>query len=327
MSSDAAALEKVMYAFQLHGCLDFAGLALVFYDYILTFSEEYRLIWKKPKNWTTGLFFINRYLIFVESVVTLYGHVGTNVSTNILCIVSQHQSRFLGSCRFVLANWLVATSLFHMIVTESIVWLCTHSSGYGHLFGSHSEAFDHTRQNFTAFISITENSRPMHKIRSFAKFMDILVCNASFETKSLSIFTDRIPIMVYETVTIGLVANQLRLYLKNRSQFTSNLIELVLRNTLLYLGSMFVFYIASAVLFANPEQTLTSVLNSLTLSALSVLGNRMLLDLRAEHERKREGGTFATTSYIRRELETVRFADRADVQGSHDTEMSTHWGQ
>lgn len=36
--------------------------AILYYDYFLTFNDEYWRIWRRPKNIGAILFFVNRYL-------------------------------------------------------------------------------------------------------------------------------------------------------------------------------------------------------------------------------------------------------------------------
>ncbi|KIK54925.1 hypothetical protein GYMLUDRAFT_889919 [Collybiopsis luxurians FD-317 M1] len=58
---------------------------------------------------------------------------------------------------------------------------------------------------------------------------------------------------------------------------------------LLYLAVIFVAFISNAYLFSNPDPSLSGMLDPLTLVFLSILGNRMLLNLRAENKRAAEG--------------------------------------
>ncbi|KAJ3806611.1 hypothetical protein F5876DRAFT_68805 [Lentinula aff. lateritia] len=61
-------------------------------------------------------------------------------------------------------------------------------------------------------------------------------------------------------------------YRRNRKEWTSNLLELLLNDMLLYLAIIFVAFIGNAILFANPD-----------------VGNHMLLNLRAESKRAAQG--------------------------------------
>ncbi|KAI0342269.1 hypothetical protein BDW22DRAFT_178335 [Trametopsis cervina] len=44
-----------------------AGLTVLYYDYLITFGEEYRHIWRNPRSGASILFLVNRYFAFLVS--------------------------------------------------------------------------------------------------------------------------------------------------------------------------------------------------------------------------------------------------------------------
>ncbi|KAJ3848981.1 hypothetical protein EV368DRAFT_86011 [Lentinula lateritia] len=98
-----------------------------------------------------------------------------------------------------------------------------------------------------------------------------------------------VPLLVYETTTFILVFRLFIQYRRNRKEWTSNLLELLLNDMLLYLAIIFVAFIGNAILFANPDPTLSGILDPPTVVLLSILGNHMLLNLRAESKRAAQG--------------------------------------
>ncbi|TBU61122.1 hypothetical protein BD310DRAFT_921527 [Dichomitus squalens] len=54
----------------IHNYLHLVGVAILYYDFLLTFGDEYWRIWKNRKTVASGLFFLNRYLpVFADMVV------------------------------------------------------------------------------------------------------------------------------------------------------------------------------------------------------------------------------------------------------------------
>ncbi|KAF9554232.1 hypothetical protein CPC08DRAFT_713070 [Agrocybe pediades] len=87
-----------------------ATTVLLFYDYVLTFADEVNIIWKNPYKWTnTTLFFLNRYLPFSDTLISLY--ITMSVMTPEKCY------RYY-SC----LTWLIAIGL---MVSELILLLRT----------------------------------------------------------------------------------------------------------------------------------------------------------------------------------------------------------
>ncbi|CCM00445.1 uncharacterized protein FIBRA_02477 [Fibroporia radiculosa] len=66
--SDAYPINQVY----LHNYLHLAGIAIFYYDYALTFGDEYARIWRQPKSRASWLFCLNRYL-------TALGDIAVNV--------------------------------------------------------------------------------------------------------------------------------------------------------------------------------------------------------------------------------------------------------
>ena len=45
-------------------------LVILFYDHALTFKDEYRYIWQKPRSGASVLFLLNRYFALISVSVT-----------------------------------------------------------------------------------------------------------------------------------------------------------------------------------------------------------------------------------------------------------------
>ncbi|KAF9078028.1 hypothetical protein BDP27DRAFT_1207742, partial [Rhodocollybia butyracea] len=94
-----------------------------------------------------------------------------------------------------------------------------------------------------------------------------------------------IPILVYETTILVLVFKLSIQYQRNRKEWSSNLLELLLKHMFFYFAFIFTLYISNAVLFANPDvRSIQGILTPIIVVLLSVLGNRMILNLREENK-------------------------------------------
>ncbi len=51
----------------------FASIAFIFYEYIITFTEEVELFWRRGSSGATFLFMTNRYLVLAINIVSISG--------------------------------------------------------------------------------------------------------------------------------------------------------------------------------------------------------------------------------------------------------------
>ncbi|KAI0827111.1 hypothetical protein BC628DRAFT_1370962 [Trametes gibbosa] len=58
----------------IHNYLHLAGIAVLYYDFLLTFGEEYFRIWKNPRSISSILFFLNRYLPVLGDIAVNTGN-------------------------------------------------------------------------------------------------------------------------------------------------------------------------------------------------------------------------------------------------------------
>ena len=49
------------------------SVALLVFDYLLTFREEFQLFWRRKWTGATVLFFLNRYLTLIEHILNMIG--------------------------------------------------------------------------------------------------------------------------------------------------------------------------------------------------------------------------------------------------------------
>ncbi|RPD65688.1 hypothetical protein L227DRAFT_570971 [Lentinus tigrinus ALCF2SS1-6] len=58
----------------IHNYLHLAGVVILYYDWLLTFGEEYWRIWKAPRSMPSILFFLNRYLPLLGDIAVNVGN-------------------------------------------------------------------------------------------------------------------------------------------------------------------------------------------------------------------------------------------------------------
>ncbi|ESK86743.1 hypothetical protein Moror_15192 [Moniliophthora roreri MCA 2997] len=109
MIEDAQALLHYMEALHVVVHIEYASIALLFYDYLLTIGREIRFVWDRTP-WSLGraLFFITRYMPFIGTFLTLH--------------VDMIRSASLPSC----ARWTQAAVYFNVadiVIAEIILTL------------------------------------------------------------------------------------------------------------------------------------------------------------------------------------------------------------
>ncbi|KAE9391074.1 hypothetical protein BT96DRAFT_925523 [Gymnopus androsaceus JB14] len=301
-------VEKTLLHMQWGGYVQFAASTLVFWSYFITFENELELIWRRPKNGVTVLFLVNRYLAMIAQIVTTYTQVSPNVTYEF--------------CKFAIAYWQIGTSILQLVISNGIVWLCVCA-----LYQNNKKV----RWPLLGLMAVCvlAGTAVVGVVGSHSKGASELIpgiqrCTVYTQIHNLWLFW--IPILVYETTTLTLVLHLFIRYLRNRKQGASHLLELLLKDMLLYLVVIFVAFVSDAVLFANPDPTLSGILDPPTVVLLSILGNRMLFNLRAENKRAAAGMVYQSGDLENRDgghshvgagrttgigLESMRFASVA----------------
>ncbi|KZP29656.1 hypothetical protein FIBSPDRAFT_177503 [Athelia psychrophila] len=74
----------------------FSAFAILIWDHIITFPDEVKYIWKRPKKPVIYLFFINRYLIPLSFVVNLVAYTLQSWDQRLreLCAIRRSHNRF-----------------------------------------------------------------------------------------------------------------------------------------------------------------------------------------------------------------------------------------
>jgi len=70
----------------------------------------------------------------------------------------------------------------------------------------------------------------------------------------------------------------------------TRLIYVLYRDAVIYFGAIFLIFVATCILFSNSDPGITGDMDGPTLTLMSILGNRVLFNLRAEDARLRSVG-------------------------------------
>jgi len=95
------------------------GLTVLFYDHVLTFSDEVTLIWHAPKSFAKYTFLFNRYLVLsaqIAAAVEMCGFIG-DAFTTATC------KQILVSCSMIA---VVSVSIMNLLVLLRVVLLWDH---------------------------------------------------------------------------------------------------------------------------------------------------------------------------------------------------------
>ncbi|KAI0777258.1 hypothetical protein BD413DRAFT_173739 [Trametes elegans] len=71
MSADGNGVPEAAY---IHNYLHLIGIVVLYYDFFLTFGEEYARVWKNPRAVSSILFFINRYIPILGDIAVNTGN-------------------------------------------------------------------------------------------------------------------------------------------------------------------------------------------------------------------------------------------------------------
>ncbi|KAF5364926.1 hypothetical protein D9758_008185 [Tetrapyrgos nigripes] len=299
-------IDKVIQQINWHGYFDIAGSALMLWDYLLTFNDEVEYIWRQPKTRVTLLFTINRYLIFVQQVVTCYGHISNNVSLQL--------------CIYMLGDFLVFSSVFSFLILDLIILLCVgamYSNSKKLLYPLLLLQLLCVGASISVLVVIGAKSNgsvslgpSIHRCTRYTRF-------------SLT-FLFWIPVILYQSVTLSLVLKKLWDHLHN-SQTSNPLMKMILKKIMVFLGVLLSLALINCILSTNPDPPVTTLLNSITAVIVSLLGNRMLFSLRAYNTKNEFSGTFGVSGISLSDISgEMQFEDGINRSGV-DSEVGSYW--
>jgi len=238
-----------------------AGVAILVYDYFLTLSMEASLVWPAPWTPTKVLFYITRYLPFIDSITTLYNQLLPNATVH-ACQVS-----------FQLTGWLfvVGITLAEVILTIRAwaVW-----GGDRRLTIGLPVFFA------VCFIPIYAVLGVFLKSMKFARmpFPQLEGCFVTGGSSILSVLW--VMLMIYDAgIFLVMLIKGIRTY---KVSGNTGLFRVIFRDGLLYYMCIFGLSLANVLVVLSLARDLVNLLSSIQRSFHAILTCRVLLSLKDE---------------------------------------------
>ncbi|PBK92493.1 hypothetical protein ARMGADRAFT_1063451 [Armillaria gallica] len=118
---------EIVWHIQATRYLTSAGLVVLLYDHLLTFSAEVGLIWAARWSVPKVLFLLLRY--FVPSSVIIHTHLLSGIAnsyvSNTVCVIWYDISMYLGQISVAISNFLVLLHLWNLWERTPLFICCT----------------------------------------------------------------------------------------------------------------------------------------------------------------------------------------------------------
>lgn len=270
MDSDASnalvTLTSVLSDLQVTTYTQFVGLALLYWDWILTAEREVSLFWDGTWSAPRVLFFLNRYLPIIVQ------------TTNVAIVIAQPVSHAF--CVFFIKGWMAWSGYVVVIVMHGIV--------IHRLYGLYGRA-----RRVVHFTLV-----PIYVLSIIASLVIIgytiaqsditvislggqSVCTNTKDTPIL--YAIWIPVLVFDAVAFALATYKIFRHLRKEltmGQLGRDLIEIMLRDNALYFTIVLLAYIWIATLWRYARPTIREIASGPTMGLISIMGSRMLLHVR-----------------------------------------------
>ncbi|KAG9032542.1 hypothetical protein FRB95_001378 [Tulasnella sp. JGI-2019a] len=109
---EVEAMRTVVWNMTFSRYLITTGFCILIYDHLITFSDEVRFIWKRPKNLVSWIFLVNRYFTPAMLVLDLYDKLGfaTHLTLSLSSLGHRRRqpSRTISGCNSCIA-YLITT--------------------------------------------------------------------------------------------------------------------------------------------------------------------------------------------------------------------------
>ncbi|KAJ7246931.1 hypothetical protein C8J57DRAFT_1475883 [Mycena rebaudengoi] len=274
MSSETESAEAIEVAYQTfaNNCATASFIAILVYDWLLTLRPEVEYIWKQKMTFGKLLYLINRYLVIVDLIILLNSYANPIIHGSQVCKPWFHIDSWLAFISIVAIDimWLLRTwAMWHrskkmLIFLVILQALCNLAEGGATLWAS-----------LTLFsIPSQNNIRPC--LSGFAR-PDVLYA------LWMGVIVWDLAIMI---LTLIRAASTVRSH-----ETTNSIIALVVKDGVQYFVLIFLIAIGNIVVINIAPGPLATMLLTLQRVTNSVIGSRMMLNLR---------GTLMNSSHNRR---------------------------
>ncbi|KAH7104841.1 hypothetical protein BKA62DRAFT_426936 [Auriculariales sp. MPI-PUGE-AT-0066] len=291
-----------------------SAIALLVYDYILTVSDEIRFVWRTRMGWPDLLFFMNRYLPIIALCFNATGHLVTPPN-DLLCVRSapacrRFDAQSLSGRAWIygLLNWAPAVEVFilHAILAARL------NAVYG---SKRSVSFAIcillalTTAGYVGILAWNISGMKVTSTPLPSILPEFKVCLS--QNLKRGVAWALLPVLVFEVVVLAaLVHKVLRQLQKNYGSYgfgTHNtlacprcrhdmqgchfqraritLLHFILRDNVIYAAVSITLFICVALCWGQLEMPESELPDGPTLAILSIIGNRMLLNVRRQQQR------------------------------------------
>ncbi|KAA1476598.1 hypothetical protein DENSPDRAFT_843602 [Dentipellis sp. KUC8613] len=242
------------------GCFGLSSLVLLFYDHILTFPDEFELIWKSHWSISKVIFLLNRYVPYIDTVFDVYQQLGYNMTSS--------------TCHtfYTTGGWIM---VFGARLSELIVAARTWAV-WG---GGRRIAFGLGTLFVTDLILVGVFVNDFLRSMEFSQPAGLLpVIRGCFVSKAKkTLYICYVIPLVYESIVIGLFLVKGMKHLQRR---TSPLMFQVYRDGLLAFFFLLVSSVANVVVLASGPVGYTTLLTLLQRVIHVILTARIVLNIR-----------------------------------------------
>ncbi|KAJ7241439.1 hypothetical protein C8J57DRAFT_1369345 [Mycena rebaudengoi] len=307
MNSETESVEAIELAYQTfaNNCANTAFIAILVYDWLLTLGPEVEYIWNQKMSFGKILYLINRYLVLVDLIILLNSYANPIIHGSQFCTPWFHIDSWLGFISIVTIDTMMLLrtwAMWHrskkiLIFLVILQVLCNLAEGGATLWAS-----------LTLFsIPSPNNIRPC--LSGFAR-PDVL-------------YALWMGVIVWDLATM--ILTLIRAGSTMRLQETTNaIIARVVKDGVLYFILIFLIAIGNIIVLNVAPGPLATMLLTLQRVTNSVIGSRMMLNLRGtlsrptSSYRRHDGSTTADGST----MELAAFGTRSDR-----TVVTHDWGR
>jgi len=304
---------------RIYKYLQVSSVALLLFDYNVTFEREVELIWRRKWTYVTLIFIITRYLPFVDSALTLFEEIAANPAPSTCKVV------------FNIQSWLyvfgISVAAGILILRTYAIWNNKASVAWG-LIVLLVGAFTGTGFFLQQFL----NSLVLSTSPSPEAFPGCFVMKASQILWLAYLF-----ILIFETSVFGMT-----LYKSiSQGRFKSSaLARTIYRDGVAFYGYLLCVSIVNIVVLNAAPPELKTGLTGLHRVLHAILSERIILNIRSAAESKRQGSSGPDLDTLETEeshtLKDLEFAEpraarietimsTVDVSGIQSSSSSRGW--
>ncbi|KAF8902287.1 hypothetical protein CPB84DRAFT_1776394 [Gymnopilus junonius] len=248
-----------------------ASLAIVFYDYLITFDREVDLIWKSEWYFPKVIFLMNRYYAIASAIFSYYIFFGSQLSSK-LCL---HY--------YLWEGW---TGLIACMLAETILQM--------RIYGLYRQDKFIVRLMVFLFIACSTAAAitmgiSLRGVKTFP--IDIPNGQFCFGIALPHLFAFWIPVLSFEIFLCSLALLHGYEYYRSENRsllsfgtfYQNRLSDIIVRDSIIYFFTIGAVYLTCLIVWIINQNALVEAPAGFSIALSSVLGSRLILNLREAH--------------------------------------------